>query len=70
MVDADWERGGDDFFSLVENGDVGLFDRTTDYPYHLDVHFEWHDAKADANLRLHGVSFDQAKSVFKRYLRD
>jgi uncharacterized DUF497 family protein len=27
--------------------------------------FEWHDAKAEANLRAHGVSFDVAKTVFK-----
>jgi uncharacterized DUF497 family protein len=26
---------------------------------------EWHDAKAEANLRTHGVSFDLAKTVFK-----
>ena len=25
---------------------------------------EWHDAKAEANLRTHGVSFDLAKTVF------
>ena len=27
--------------------------------------FEWHDAKAEANLRAHGVSFELAKTVFK-----
>jgi uncharacterized DUF497 family protein len=27
--------------------------------------FEWHDAKAAANLRNHGVSFELAKTVFK-----
>jgi len=27
--------------------------------------FEWHDAKAEANLQAHGVSFDLAKAVFK-----
>jgi hypothetical protein len=27
--------------------------------------FEWHDAKAAANLKAHGVSFDLAKSVFR-----
>jgi uncharacterized DUF497 family protein len=31
----------------------------------MKVEFEWHDAKADANFRTHGVSFDQAKTVFK-----
>ena len=29
------------------------------------MEFEWHDAKAEANLRAHGVSFDLAKTVFK-----
>jgi uncharacterized protein len=27
--------------------------------------FEWHDAKTEANLQAHGVSFDLAKTVFK-----
>jgi uncharacterized protein len=27
--------------------------------------FEWHDAKAETNLKAHGVSFDLAKTVFK-----
>lgn len=27
-------------------------------------HFEWDDRKAAANLRKHGVSFEEAKSVF------
>jgi hypothetical protein len=27
--------------------------------------FEWDDAKAEANLRVHGVSFDLASTVFK-----
>jgi uncharacterized DUF497 family protein len=26
---------------------------------------KWHDAKAEANLQAHGVSFDLAKTVFK-----
>ena len=29
------------------------------------MEFEWHDAKAAANLQAHGVSFDLAKTVFK-----
>jgi len=29
------------------------------------VQFEWHDAKAEANLRIHRVSFELAKTVFK-----
>jgi uncharacterized DUF497 family protein len=28
------------------------------------VNFEWDDAKAVANLRKHGVSFDEASEVF------
>ena len=30
----------------------------------MQLEFEWHNAKADANLRAHGVSFDLAKTVF------
>ncbi|MGB6675955.1 MAG: BrnT family toxin [Terriglobales bacterium] len=30
----------------------------------MKLNFEWHDAKAAANLRAHGVSFDLAKTVF------
>ncbi len=29
------------------------------------MEFEWHDAKAEANLQAHGVGFDLAKTVFK-----
>jgi len=29
-----------------------------------DIRFDWHDAKARDNLRKHGVSFDEACSVF------
>jgi uncharacterized DUF497 family protein len=29
-----------------------------------DLHFEWDVRKARANLRKHGVSFDEAESVF------
>lgn len=28
------------------------------------LHFEWDEAKAKANLKKHGVSFEEAKSVF------
>ena len=28
------------------------------------MHFEWDRAKADANRRKHGVSFDEAVSIF------
>ena len=28
------------------------------------MQFEWDQAKADANLRKHGVSFEEARSVF------
>jgi uncharacterized DUF497 family protein len=31
----------------------------------MELEFEWHKAKAEANVRRHGVSFDLAKSVFK-----
>jgi hypothetical protein len=31
----------------------------------MELEFEWHDAKADANLRAHGISFELAKTVFK-----
>ena len=31
----------------------------------MKVEFEWRDAKAEANLQDHGVSFDLAKTVFK-----
>ena len=31
----------------------------------IKLKFEWDDAKAEANLRTHGVSFDLAKTVFK-----
>ena len=31
----------------------------------MKLEFEWHDAKAEANLRDHGVSFELAKTVFK-----
>ncbi len=29
------------------------------------MEFEWHEAKAEANLQAHGVSFELAKTVFK-----
>lgn len=28
------------------------------------LHFEWDEAKANANLKKHGISFEEAKSVF------
>lgn len=30
----------------------------------MDLIFEWDVEKADGNLRKHGISFDEAKSVF------
>ena len=30
----------------------------------LDIHFEWDSAKASANLRKHGVAFEEAETVF------
>ncbi|MGD1098032.1 MAG: BrnT family toxin [Bryobacteraceae bacterium] len=29
------------------------------------MEFEWHNAKAEADWQVHGVSFDLAKTVFK-----
>jgi len=29
------------------------------------LEFEWHDAKAEANLQAHGVSFEFATTMFK-----
>jgi uncharacterized protein len=29
------------------------------------LEFEWHNAKAEANLQAHGVDFDLAKTVFR-----
>ena len=29
-----------------------------------DLHFEWDPPKAAANLKKHGIGFDEAKSVF------
>jgi len=29
------------------------------------LEFEWHEAKADASVRTHGVSFDWASTAFK-----
>jgi hypothetical protein len=29
-----------------------------------DIHFEWDSVKAEANLRKHGVSFEEAETVF------
>ena len=31
----------------------------------MGMEFEWHDAKAAANLKAHDVSFELAKTVFK-----
>ena len=30
----------------------------------MSLIFEWDEKKADENLRKHGVSFDEAKTVF------
>ena len=30
----------------------------------MSVHFEWDKRKAEANLRKHGISFDEASTVF------
>lgn len=35
------------------------------HPYNVRmIKFEWDPPKASANLRKHGISFDEAKSVF------
>ncbi len=31
----------------------------------MRVDFEWHEAKAEANVEAHGVGFDLAKTVFE-----
>lgn len=31
----------------------------------MKLEFEWHEAKAEPNLRAHGVSFELAKKVFR-----
>jgi uncharacterized DUF497 family protein len=31
----------------------------------MKLEFEWHDAKAEVNLKTHGVSFELARTVFK-----
>ncbi len=41
------------------------FYSATDYQYHGRVQFEWHGAGAEANLRVHEVSFELAKTAFK-----
>ena len=30
----------------------------------MALSFEWHEEKATANLKKHGVSFEEAKTVF------
>lgn len=30
----------------------------------MQLEFEWHEEKAKANLRKHGISFEEAKTVF------
>jgi uncharacterized DUF497 family protein len=34
----------------------------------MDVKFEWDPAKAQSNLRKHGVSFEEAATVFRNLL--
>jgi len=29
-----------------------------------DIYFEWNEAKSKANIQKHGISFDEAKTVF------
>ncbi len=30
----------------------------------LEIHFEWNKKKNEANLKKHGISFEEAKSLF------
>jgi len=36
--------------------------------YDLGMEFEWDESKATANLKKHGVSFEEAKTVFDNVL--
>jgi hypothetical protein len=36
--------------------------------YDLSMEFEWDELKATANLKKHGVSFEEAKTVFDNVL--
>ena len=36
--------------------------------YDLGMEFEWDESKATANLKKHGVSFEEAKTVFDSVL--
>lgn len=36
--------------------------------YNLGMKFEWDESKATANLKKHGVSFEEAKTVFDNVL--
>src|SRR3546814_5423897 len=39
--------------------------KSTDHPYNVQMmKFDWDPAKAASNLRKHGVSFEDAQSVF------
>jgi uncharacterized DUF497 family protein len=44
---------------------VAIRSLTTGIQYYNELRFEWHDEKAEANLRTHGVSFDSAATVFR-----
>ena len=47
----------------ADRGDaVGGLDGTTGSPY---MKIDWHDAKAAANKRKHGVSFEDAAEIFR-----
>ena len=34
------------------------------YNVHMEIEFEWAKRKASANLRKHGISFDEARTAF------
>lgn len=40
----------------------------TQSSYDLSMEFEWDESKAAANLKKHGISFEEAKTVFDNVL--
>jgi uncharacterized DUF497 family protein len=43
---------------------LDILDAITGYPYDKGMDFEWHVAKAEENVRKHGVDFPTATRVF------
>ena len=47
--------------------DLGSTSKRVEYNYNIsmkDLRFEWDERKAKSNLSKHGVSFEEAKTVF------